>query len=311
MRAFTQRLRGSVVALALAGTVAGVGGVVVSTAALAATTSMTTTAWVNLRSGPGTDHPVLAVVPPSASVLATGGSDGRWLAVEYRGTSGWMSGAYLTPAAQPTTTTAPVTTAPASAGSVTTTADVNVRSGPGTSYSVVAVAARGTTVATTGSTSGTWTQVLWAGTPRWISTAYLAPAASTPAPNSGPTAPQSGIAAQVVAYAQAHVGYPYQVGSKGPDAFDCSGLVSAAYGSAGVAIPHSMSTQAATGTRIALADLRPGDVVVWGEPVTAVSLYVGDDRLIIADGPAYGVRQVSLSARLTWATFAGGRRYLA
>ncbi len=388
MRALTQRLQGSIVALALASTVVGVGGVVASTVASAAATTMTTTTWVNLRSGPGTEHPVLAVVPPSATVLATGASEGRWLAVEYQGTAGYLSSTYLTPAAQPPAPTSPAPTTPAptgQAGTATTTADVNVRSGPGTQHAVVAVAARGTAVATTGATSGNWTEVLWADTPRWISSSYLAPAAATPpaatpapeapatpaivgqvrttvdlnlrtdgqlgapvwgvlpansvvdvtgvttdtytqilysgrllwistkytvAVSAGPTAQQpTGVAAQVVAYARAHVGSPYVVGTRGPDTFDCSGLVAAAYGSAGVLVPHSMSTQAATGTRIALADLQPGDAVVWGDPVSAVSIYVGDDQLIIADGPAYGVRQVSLSSRLKWATFAGGRRY--
>jgi len=384
MRALKRHLRNSIVALTLAGSVAGVGALTVATSASAVTQAMAATSWVNLRAGAGTDHPVLAVVPPGATVTATGGSDGRWLAVEYNGTAGYISGAYLTPTAAPTSPTN--TTATDATGSAVTTSDVNVRSGPGTSHGVVAVALRGTTVATTGTTSGSWTQVLWSGTARWISSAYLtptptpdaapsAPGSPAPAPSpvgqvrttvdlnlrteghlgapvwgvlpansvvdvtgetsdtytqilhagrllwistkytapvsAGPTAgPPSGVAAQVVGYATAHLGSPYVVGSRGPDSFDCSGLVAAAYASAGVLVPHSMATQAATGTLVALADLQPGDVVVWGDPVSAVSIYVGGGQLVIADGPAYGVRQVSLASRLTWATFAGGRRYV-
>lgn len=311
MRALKHHLRGSVVALALTGTVAGLSGVVVATTANAQSTVMTATTWVNLRSGPGTSYPVLDVVAPGTSVTATGASSGAWLAVDHDGTSGYISGNYLTASAPPTAS-APATnsTAPtpsASAGAATTTAAVNVRSGPGTSYAIVAVAPLGTAVATTGTTSANWSQVIWAGTPRWISSAYLA-APVTAGPVTG--APISDRAAQVVAYAKAHLGSPYLVGSTGPDAFDCSGLVTAAYASAGVQIRHSMATQATTGTYVPLADLRPGDVVIWGNPVSAVSIYVGEGQLVIADGPAYGVRQVSLSSRLSWATFTGGRRYL-
>lgn len=50
---------------------------------------------------------------------------------------------------------------------------MNVRSGPGTSYGVVAVAAKGTTLPTTGKTSGGWTEVVHSGQARWISTNYL------------------------------------------------------------------------------------------------------------------------------------------
>nr|NLI48843.1 SH3 domain-containing protein [Propionibacterium sp.] len=379
MRALNRTLRRAIAALTLAGSVAGVGVIAVASSA-AATQTLAATTWVNLRAGAGTDHPVLAVVPPGATVTATGGADGRWLAVDYQGTAGYISGSYLTPTASAGDT--PPATTPDATGSAITTSDVNVRSGPGTGYAVVAVAARGTTVTTTGTTSGSWTQVRWSGDARWISSAYLtrtSPTPDAPAPaaspsvvgqvrttvdlnvrteghlgapvvavlpansvvdvtgattesftqilhggrllwistkytvpvTAGPSATQpGGVAAQVVEYAKAHLGYPYQVGSKGPDAFDCSGLVAAAYASAGVLVPHSMTTQATTGTPVALADLQPGDVVVWGSPVTAVSLYTGDGQLVIADGPAYGVRQVSLSSRLSWATFAGGRRYV-
>ena len=54
--------------------------------------------------------------------------------------------AYLT-ATGPTTSTATTSTA---TGSATATGDVNVRSGPGTSYTIVGVATQGTKVATTG-----------------------------------------------------------------------------------------------------------------------------------------------------------------
>ncbi len=120
----------------------------------------------------------------------------------------------------------------------------------------------------------------------------------------------SSAAEQVVAYAREHIGYPYEVGTMGPDYYDCAGLVAAAYRSAGYNMPFSEAKESSGGTYVALEDLQPGHVVVWGSPVHSVSIYAGDGVIIIADGPDYGIRTVTLDARLKWDTFAGGRRYL-
>ncbi len=297
------RAKRAVVGLTLAATLTGavsVAGLAVVSAAVATSTMQATTD-VNLRSGPGTTYAVLTVVPQGATVTATGASSGAWLAVSYGATSGYINGTYLTAASG--STPSPTTTATAS-GSAVTTADVNVRTGPGTTYSIVAVATQGTKVETTGVTSDTWTQVLWSGTVRWISSKYLQPVAA------GSTQLASSVGARVAQYALAHVGYPYEVGTKGPSTFDCAGLVVAAYASADVKVPFSLAQQSKLGTPVARADLRPGDVILWGSPVSAISIYVGDDQLVIADGYGYGVRKMSVTYRTSWATFAGGRRYV-
>ncbi|WP_271396208.1 SH3 domain-containing protein [Neomicrococcus lactis] len=54
-----------------------------------------------------------------------------------------------------------------------TTENLNGRSGPGTSYSVILVIPKGATVTHTGSTSGTWVKVTYAGKALWVSSTYL------------------------------------------------------------------------------------------------------------------------------------------
>lgn len=51
-----------------------------------------TTANLNLRTGAGTDNPVITVIPNGAVVTVTGDP---WYPVAVAGTSGWVSGAYL------------------------------------------------------------------------------------------------------------------------------------------------------------------------------------------------------------------------
>ena len=78
--------------------------------------------------------------------------------------------------------------------------------------------------------------------------------------------PLSGDAAttdRVVRFALAQQGKPYVFGTKGPDTYDCSGLVSAAYSQVGIEIPAYTFTQATHGRAIdpAAEPIKPGDLI--------------------------------------------------
>ncbi len=49
----------------------------------------------------------------------------------------------------------------------------------------------------------------------------------------GKYAAQGGTNVAAIAFAKAQIGKPYQFGAAGPDAYDCSGLLYAAYAAAG------------------------------------------------------------------------------
>lgn len=68
--------------------------------------------------------------------------------------------------------------------------------------------------------------------------------------------------ATVVRFALAQLGEPYLWGGAGPDAWDCSGLIQAAWAAAGVAIPRTTSEQINTGVPVgSTAAARPGDLI--------------------------------------------------
>ncbi len=163
----THLLKKSVVGVTAAASLTTVGAVVVVSSAMAATGTYVATADLNLRTGPDTSYPAITYIPKGAAAKATGTTSGRWLEVTYNGKTGYASGSYLK------ATEESASSAPQATGSALATANVNVRSGPGTSYAIVGYAAGGSTVQTTGTTSGGWTQVLWSGTARWISSSYL------------------------------------------------------------------------------------------------------------------------------------------
>jgi cell wall-associated NlpC family hydrolase len=126
-------------------------------------------------------------------------------------------------------------------------------------------------------------------------TIVLTPAAATaaePAPASSQSeAAPSAAAQKAVDTARAQVGKAYEYGGTGPDSFDCSGLTQYAYRSAGIELPHSSRSQSEMGTPIARADLRPGDLVFFYDPVGHVGIYVGDGQMVDAGSEQTGVAQ--------------------
>ncbi|MEW1681555.1 NlpC/P60 family protein [Streptomyces sp. NPDC093594] len=97
-------------------------------------------------------------------------------------------------------------------------------------------------------------------------------------------------AAQAVAYAYQKLGSPYVWGATGPDAFDCSGLVLAAYRSAGVSLPRTTYAQINAGRRVSRFELLPGDLVFFYSGISHVGLYVGNGQMVHAPNPSAPVR---------------------
>lgn len=59
------------------------------------------------------------------------------------------------------------------------------------------------------------------------------------------------------------VGKPYRVGGRGPDAFDCSGLVYHVYKKAGLILPVTAEEQGLAGVATSREATLPGDIVVF------------------------------------------------
>jgi peptidoglycan DL-endopeptidase CwlO len=95
-----------------------------------------------------------------------------------------------------------------------------------------------------------------------------------------------GEASGVVRFAYAQIGKQYRFAADGPDAYDCSGLVAAAYRSKGVQLPHNSRGQLRSVTPISRSQLRPGDLVFYYGDVHHVAVYAGGGRIIHA--PRYG-----------------------
>ncbi len=112
--------------------------------------------------------------------------------------------------------------------------------------------------------------------------------AGPPPAYTGPTTTQ---ADKAVAYAYAQIGKPYVYGATGPNSFDCSGLVQAAWAAAGVAIPRTTYEDWDQLPHIPVSEMQPGDLIIYdGEG--HVGMYVGNGYIIDAPHTGADVERV-------------------
>ena len=112
----------------------------------------------------------------------------------------------------------------------------------------------------------------------------------------------------VVAYAYAQLGKPYRFFTAGPNTFDCSGLVKAAYAQIGIEMIHHSASQAGYGAAVDIwsEPIKPGDLVFMathgnGE-ISHVGIAVDATHLIHAPAPGDVVRLAPIPAKGLLAT---------
>ncbi|MEV0324206.1 C40 family peptidase [Streptomyces sp. NPDC050658] len=104
-------------------------------------------------------------------------------------------------------------------------------------------------------------------------------------------APASGSVATVVNFMKAQLGDAYVMGASGPNAWDCSSLVQAAFKQAGVDLPRVSQDQSTMGTEVGTSNLQVGDILYWGGKGSAyhVGVYIGNGQYLDAANPSKGV----------------------
>lgn len=111
-----------------------------------AATATTVLEDLNLRGGPGLSYPILALMSAGSTVTVTGDPTEGWYPIAYQERLGWGFGAYLSLGANSGASTRGAATV--------VTAWLNLRSGPGSSYSVLDRLPYGTVVEILGGPTG-------------------------------------------------------------------------------------------------------------------------------------------------------------
>lgn len=110
----------------------------------------------------------------------------------------------------------------------------------------------------------------------------------------------SDVRVSLCEYAKQFLGNPYVWGgtslTKGAD---CSGYVLSIFGKYGYSLPHSSRAQANMGTKVSLAEAKPGDLVFYskGGRINHVAIYIGGGQVVHASSPKYGIRITSVYYR--------------
>jgi cell wall-associated NlpC family hydrolase len=140
---------------------------------------------------------------------------------------------------------------------------------------------------------------------------------SAPAVGSGPGRVGAGPSAalHLVSVAQSQLGARYAWGGTAPaSGFDCSGFVYWAYSQIGHPLPRVMTDQFASGRRVRVEELQPGDVLFYQNTYTAGlshnGIYVGDGKFIHAADESTGVVLTPVRTAYWEQHFAGAIRVL-
>lgn len=142
-----------------------------------AQTALRATGTVNVRSGPGTGYGILGQVPAGHTYVGISKS-GDWWRIYFNGSLGWTHGSYYTTVAGTT-------------GVKVSTDTLNVRSGPGTGYSILGQIYLGQIHFWTQNEGlNGWYKIFWGGREAFVSGSYVTRVAlqgggSAPPPPSG------------------------------------------------------------------------------------------------------------------------------
>ena len=131
---------------------------------------------------------------------------------------------------------------------------------PGSTLNLPAGAVVAVTTTTTPTTAPSTTA------PSTTAPGTTSPTTTTPAttiPTTVAPADQPQSITTLISYLQAQVGKPYQFNGEGPEAFDCSGLVTAAYRQINISLPHQSLVQSTYGKAVdwKTEPIKAGDLV--------------------------------------------------
>ena len=114
----------------------------------------------------------------------------------------------------------------------------------------------------------------------------------------------SDLRVSLVNYGMQFIGNPYVWGGTSlTKGCDCSGYVQSIFRKYGYSLPRTSREQAKVGTKISLADARPGDLVFYGKggTVNHVGIYIGNGQIVNASNRRTGIKVSNATYRTPYA----------
>ncbi len=129
-----------------------------------------------------------------------------------------------------------------------------------------------------------------------IPLAATKPAAITLNPQAVAAAAPAAVRTSAMQKALGKIGAKYRYGASGPNAFDCSGLVSWAFKNSGKTLPRTSKAMSRVGTPVSKSALQPGDLVFFYGGPSHVGIYIGDGKVVHASNPRKPVKTADMSS---------------
>ncbi|MDY4575420.1 MAG: SH3 domain-containing protein [Intestinibacter sp.] len=267
-------------------------------------TGVVNVSYVNVRSGAGNQYSVKTVASYGTKVTLLNKSGG-WCNVKLsNGTTGWIYQKYIDFGKNSETNNNNNNTSNefnSCNGKVTCYANLNVRSGPSTSYSIKTKLTYGQVVKLIDKSNGWYKVSLSNGITGWVKDDYIKITTEDVTNTGGSGNNSTSYRSAVVNLAYSLLGTPYAWGGNGPNYFDCSGFTRYVYLHAeGKSIPRVSYQQAEIGTFISRGNYLPGDLLYFATTGTGktshVGIYVGNNMFIHASGSASNPDKVKLSS---------------
>lgn len=112
--------------------------------------------------------------------------------------------------------------------------------------------------------------------------------------------------------AQSLIGTPYCAQGATPDCFDCSGFVAYCFQAANVYVARTSTDLFASGNKVVLEAIHPGDLVffnTFGKGVSHVGIYIGDNAFIHSS-TSHGVMISNMNDMYWKPRYVGSRRII-
>lgn len=189
---------------------------------------------------------------------------------------------------------------------------LNLRSGPGVSFTTVGQASGGSVMVVL-ENDANWCKVIYDNQVAFVSTEYVRLMSTEEYENLSKNGNPQGQ--EIVNVAQQYLGVPYVYGGRSPSGFDCSGLTSYVYAQCGYNISRTASTQLGDGIPVSFDELQPGDLVFFRNPgetkaVSHVGIFVGEGEFIHSPNYNTVVRFDSLETGYYADTYVDARRVI-
>ena len=147
--------------------------------------------YLNVRSGAGTGYSVIGGLSEGALVSIISSENG-WYKISYDGTTGWISGDYVSVGGSSSSNESSSSNQASSSGTVT--ADyLNVRSGAGTGYGVIGGLSEGSSVSIISTENG-WCKINYNGGTGYVSSDYISSGSSSEENSSTSSSPSESSA---------------------------------------------------------------------------------------------------------------------